>query len=297
MTDSVPENTRSDDSTPFSLGASVVLLIFGVGFGYAVTTIFAVAGVAVGMAAGPLAFTDLITKAGLLAGTVSFIVPAWFYMHHVRKHAVLAFRIRPVSPGVIVFTLLLAVGVFILTDALDRWLAPSINGFLDRTIGTLSPELKSDRILARMMEEFTIRNVFSGVLLVLAAVAAAGLCEEMLLRGMFQQALEGRFSAAGAISISSLVFALIHLNPWGGVQILFIALVLGWVAWRTNSIVPTILLHGTNNLLVIVTHNLGQERMTWYGNESRIEAWVLAFGILLAAAGGAGLARKSSRAQ
>lgn len=273
------------DATPFSLKASVILLIVGVGVGYMITSMFAAASFAVTYMAKLNWLGSFISKFGLLVGTLSFILPAFFYMKRQRKLLVPTFRINTISTNVLLSTLIFSLGLFVATDAVDRVVAPVINGFLDRTIGTLSPELMSDRILEKLMQEFKLNDWITGSMLVLAAVFAAGFAEEMLMRGMFQGALEKKYSAAAAIIISSLVFSMIHLNPWGGIQIFVIALFLGIVAWRTNSIVPTIIMHGMNNGLVILFNNLEPETVAWYGDKTQIESNVMIIGLLLAFVG------------
>ncbi|NUM79994.1 CPBP family intramembrane metalloprotease [bacterium] len=273
------------DATPFSLKASVILLIVGVGVGYMITSMFAAASFAVTYMAKLNWLGSFISKFGLLVGTLSFILPAFFYMKRQRKLLVPTFRINTISTNVLLSTLIFSLGLFVATDAVDRVVAPVINGFLDRTIGALSPELMSDRILEKLMQEFKLNDWITGSMLVLAAVFAAGFAEEMLMRGMFQGALEKKYSAAAAIIISSLVFSMIHLNPWGGIQIFVIALFLGIVAWRTNSIVPTIIMHGMNNGLVILFNNLEPETVAWYGDKTQIESNVMIIGLLLAFVG------------
>ena len=52
--------------------------------------------------------------------------------------------------------------------------------------------------------------------------------------------------------ISALIFGVIHLNP---VQIVFGALyglLLGWLTWRTGSLLPSIVVHVANNTTVML---------------------------------------------
>jgi membrane protease YdiL (CAAX protease family) len=277
------------DTTPFSLGTATGVLAVSVIFGYMVTMLFAFAGVMsssmdTGKSAG-----NLIMKFGLLIGTVCFVVPAWFYSRKENKSFTSLFRFKPVSSQALAFTVLLSLGLIVVTDTIDKWIAPMINSYLDSTIGVLSPELMSDKILEKMKEEFKIDSFLGGTLLILAAVFAAGICEEMLIRGMFQGALEKRMHAVYAIVISSLVFSFIHINPWGGIQIFVIAVFLGLIAWRTGSIVPTIIMHGMNNFIVIVFNNLEPETLSWYGDEQHIEPAMIAVGILFLVIGIIGL--------
>jgi membrane protease YdiL (CAAX protease family) len=189
-----------------------------------------------------------------------------------------AFRFNRVSWLTVLSAVIFALGLVVVTDTIDRWIAPSINQFLDDTIGSLSPELRSERILEQIMLQLKFTNILSTTLLLFAAVVGAAYCEEMLIRGMFQRALENRFRAVWAILISSAVFALIHINPWGGIQIFIIAIALGVIAWKTNSIVPTIIVHGLNNFIVILFNNLSEEQLLWYGTKSEVHTHISVIG-------------------
>lgn len=282
-------STVSGPDTPFSPGTSVGVLAVSVIFGYMVTMLFAFAGVMSSSMDTGKSTGNLIMKFGLLIGTVCFVVPAWFYSRKENKSFTSLFRFKPVSSQALAFTVLLSLGLIVVTDTIDKWIAPMINSYLDNTIGLLSPELMSDKILEKMKEEFKIDSFIGGTLLILAAVFAAGICEEMLIRGMFQGALEKRMHSVYAIVISSLVFSFIHINPWGGIQIFVIAVFLGLIAWRTGSIVPTIIMHGMNNFIVIVFNNLEPETLLWYGDEQHIEPVMIVVGILFLVIGIIGL--------
>ena len=46
-----------------------------------------------------------------------------------------------------------------------------------------------------------------------------------------------------AILFSSLFFAVIHFNPFWIIQIYLLGVLLGFLAWKTNSIIPCIIFH------------------------------------------------------
>ncbi|MBL7961230.1 CPBP family intramembrane metalloprotease [bacterium] len=284
------------DSSPFLPATATGLLVASVIFGYIVTMLFAVAGIMSSSMDTGKAVGDLILKIGLLVGTICFVVPAYWYTRRENKSIKAVFRFHPVSSKTLILSCVLALGLVIVTDTIDRWIAPMINSYLDSTIGALSPELMSDKILEKMKEEFKITGFISGSLLILAAVFAAGICEEMLIRGMFQGALENKMNAVWAVVISSLVFSFIHINPWGGVQIFIIAIFLGVIAWRTGSIIPSIIMHAMNNFLVIVFNNLDPESLIWYGDEKHIEPAMIGVGFILSVIGAVGLWNTSEKA-
>ena len=59
-----------------------------------------------------------------------------------------------------------------------------------------------------------------------------------------------------AIAISALVFALIHGNPAQMPHAFLIGLLLGWMYWRTGSILPGVVFHWVNNSVAYVGYNL-----------------------------------------
>jgi membrane protease YdiL (CAAX protease family) len=85
--------------------------------------------------------------------------------------------------------------------------------------------------------------------LVLAPVA-----EELLMRGaLFARAREA-FTARGAILATAVLFAGAHITPAGfarPLSLIPLALILGWVRWRSGRLWPGILLHAWSNLAMI----------------------------------------------
>jgi hypothetical protein len=76
---------------------------------------------------------------------------------------------------------------------------------------------------------------------------AAPLCEEWLCRGVIAKGLLRHSTPAKAILWSAFIFALIHGNPWQAVPAFVIGLLLGYVYWKTRSLLPCIFIHFVNN--------------------------------------------------
>jgi membrane protease YdiL (CAAX protease family) len=89
------------------------------------------------------------------------------------------------------------------------------------------------------------------VIMVLAVVVAAPLTEEFICRGVLLNVFR-RFGDVFAVVASSLVWALLHGNFVQGVPVFAMGLFLGALALRANSIIPTVILHGINNMLALV---------------------------------------------
>jgi len=71
--------------------------------------------------------------------------------------------------------------------------------------------------------------------------------EELFFRGYMMRFLEQRAGAAIGVGVSSLLFALVHLNASGIVIYLMIGLVLAWVYRRTASLVAPVVAHAVHN--------------------------------------------------
>jgi len=82
-------------------------------------------------------------------------------------------------------------------------------------------------------------------------MVAAPLGEETLFRGFFFQGLlRSRLGAPGAIALSSLFWALIHVqyDAYGIATIFVTGLFLGYARLKTQSLYVPIFLHSLNNL-------------------------------------------------
>ncbi|KRE88361.1 abortive infection protein [Frateuria sp. Soil773] len=92
--------------------------------------------------------------------------------------------------------------------------------------------------------------------LALLVVSAGPLVEELLFRGVLLSALLRRMPAGGAMAVSSLLFAAVHLPDlnylWYAVpNLALLAAVLAWLRLRSGSLWPSVLAHGVNNLLAV----------------------------------------------
>jgi membrane protease YdiL (CAAX protease family) len=96
---------------------------------------------------------------------------------------------------------------------------------------------------------------FLQIILFIAVIPAV--CEEILFRGYLMQSIRVRNTKGFAIFVSALLFAAIHFNPLGFIPIFVIGLFLGSIFYATRSIIPCILFHFLNNLLVVISANYG----------------------------------------
>ncbi len=87
----------------------------------------------------------------------------------------------------------------------------------------------------------------------LAAIAAVpALCEELLVRGIVLPSLRPPAGGGGAVILSALVFAAIHLDPYRFLFTFVAGLVLGAIRLQAGLLSPSMLTHGLLNTLTFV---------------------------------------------
>ena len=85
----------------------------------------------------------------------------------------------------------------------------------------------------------------------------APLAEEMVFRGaVLRSLLRWMKNPWIGIVISAVLFAVIHMNPAQMPHAFLIGLLLGWMYYRTDSIVPGVVYHWVNNTVAYVMYNL-----------------------------------------
>ena len=125
------------------------------------------------------------------------------------------------------------------------------------------------------------------VLVTLALVPAV--FEELSFRGFLFGSLRGVVSGAWAIVVSGVLFGVFHevLFPGRLLTSTFLGLVLGWVRWRTGSVVPCMVLHVLHNgLLLTISHQREELMARGWDLAEQVHlppAWLIAsaVGILL----------------
>jgi membrane protease YdiL (CAAX protease family) len=94
-----------------------------------------------------------------------------------------------------------------------------------------------------------LRSSYTATILVAVfATFTAPLVEEVVYRGILYSALQRSIGAAGAIAVVTICFASVHvLQYWGSpgtiLMICFLSLVLTLIRWKTDNLLPCIIMH------------------------------------------------------
>lgn len=153
-----------------------------------------------------------------------------------------------------------------------------ISEFITSQIPTTGPFFgKYYEFFNKLMEQLT----FNPVVMIITAVICAPIFEEIIFRGIIQKGLMNKgVEPWKAIIFASVIFGLVHGNPWQLVGAVLLGCVLGLVYYKTKSLLLPMLLHGFNNLcstiLIIYTKNES------FSDAFKISEWtIFAIGIVL----------------
>lgn len=122
---------------------------------------------------------------------------------------------------------LLAVGLGIILSDVDNYL---------RTIIPMP-----DFFIELFREQFGGEISMLGT--IVSVVIVAPIIEEILYRGIILKGFLNRYSVKKSIIISALIFAVAHGNPWQFIGAFAAGIVLGWIFYKTRSLINCILLH------------------------------------------------------
>ena len=103
----------------------------------------------------------------------------------------------------------------------------------------------------------TITGVGSSWVMLLAVIFVAPIGEELLFRGLIQRYGLKNFAPVLAICLQGLIFGLYHGNLIQGIYAFFMGIVLGFIAYKTGTILTSIVLHiCVNGSLLLVPESL-----------------------------------------
>tara|TARA_B100000530_G_scaffold214572_1_gene137665 strand:+ start:115 stop:903 length:789 start_codon:yes stop_codon:yes gene_type:complete len=203
------------------------------------------------------------TFISFIIGQGFMLVPLFWFLRSRKEPIAERLRIRFVSSDVIISTIYLSFGIIILSDELDRIIQiflPAPEYILDLN-GLLQPE-----------------SIVGFFLLFIAVVIIAPLGEELLFRGFLQQILEKHWKdVTRAVLVTALFFAMIHMNPYWFVQIYILGILLGFLAWKTKSVLPPLILHGINNAMAMFFSFAEIENNSIYIFNGHVAPWFIFF--------------------
>ena len=156
------------------------------------------------------------------------------------------------------------------------------------TFGTVIP---SEWLLEQLNVEMSepMQQLFEEIMKSPVGYIAIGLlaplAEEMVFRGaILRSLLRWKQNPWVGIAISALLFAVVHMNPAQMPHAFLIGLLLGWMYWRTDSIVPGVVYHWVNNTVAYILYNIYPDPdltlVEMFGSEQKV-LMALGFSLLI----------------
>ncbi len=179
-------------------------------------------------------------------GEVGLIIIPMIYIRNRNLSVRKAFRWKSIPMPIFFWSIIIGLSITILGDELDR------------LVNMIFP---APELLGQISEVFRITSVPDFFLLVFGVVIAAAFVEESIIRGFLQKSLEKYQDVTHAVIYASLAWTIIHGMIFWAIQIFLLGIVLGLLAWRSDSIFPSVIGHGINNAAALFFYNINQDKL------------------------------------
>ena len=134
-----------------------------------------------------------------------------------------------------------------LVIALTVSIATIAAAYVAEPISTFLPEMPE--YLEEALKSMTNGPLWASLL---SVSIFAPLFEEWLCRGLVLRGLMSKMKPTGAICISAVFFAVLHMNPWQAIPAFILGLLFGYVYYKTGSLKLTMLMHCVNNTMATI---------------------------------------------
>ena len=210
-------------------------------------------------------YQKVITFISFIFGQSLMIVPLGVYLKNKNFSLFNSIRFKILKFNTIKAVTIFSIGLIILSDEVDRIIQ----------IFVPTPEYILDLNLLLKPETF-----LEGLLLFFAVVILAPLGEEIVFRGYLQQVLEKQWKdTTRAILFTALIFSLIHMNPYWFIQIYILGVILGFLAWKTKSIIAPLILHSLNNFTALLLSFFDSQHNSVYILNGHVAPWTIIFAL------------------
>lgn len=211
--------------------------------------------------------TKTITYFSFVIGQLFMLIPLAYVIISNNIPIIESIRFKKVPLKIIYYSILLGLGIIIILDEIDILLQSFIPTpeYITKMDGFMSPD-----------------TPLSFLLIILAVVIIAPIGEEVLFRGFLQQYLEICYKdITKAVITTSIIFTIIHFNPFWMLQIYLMGAALGFLTWRTGSIIPSIFIHMLNNGLAIFSRFNKWDHQDFYSFYGHLSPVVIIISFIL----------------
>ena len=146
---------------------------------------------------------------------------------------------------------------------------------------SLAPDVFDSVGLEQMAAIFSDASVGGFILVTVMVSVGPAIGEEFMFRGLLLRSFRADFSAWGAVTLSALLFGVLHLNMLQGSGAFLIGMYLGFTVLVTGSIWPGVLAHGVNNLICSIAARFDPQGVGQAFNQGHHPAVVVVAAVLL----------------
>lgn len=190
--------------------------------------------------------TSTIFKLLITLSEIGLIVIPIFYIKYLKLSLKETFRWNPIPLEIVLWSIIIGISMSIVGDELDR---------------LVSLVIPAPEFLAELSAALQINSMLDLIILFTGAVVAAAFVEESIIRGFLQKSLETYQDVTRAVIYASLAWTIIHGVLYWAIQIFLLGILLGILAWRASSILPSVIGHAINNTLALIFNNIQQEKL------------------------------------
>jgi sodium transport system permease protein len=187
------------------------------------------------------------------------------YVRITRRRVVAALGLRLAPAHAWAGAALMALGGWMVANLVGQWLMPPPPEYIEAFRKTLFPET---------MKRGLVLN-----LLLFAATPA--ICEETFFRGLILRGLLSRAAPGAAIAACAVMFGLYHVDAYRLIPTTLLGAMLGFIAWRSGSLGPSVLAHFINNAVLVSLGTAGlDQKIDRLGTLAQVGLLVIASGLV-----------------
>lgn len=166
---------------------------------------------------------------------LAYVIPQLLLIRYTIKkvkrqsHYPVSIDFNKVPAWVILVAIVSAIALVVLLDRTTSWIPMPV-------------------AVEKFFEKIFTKDIFT----IITIAIAAPILEEIFVRGIVLKGLLKNYSPYKSILISAILFSALHLNPWQAIPAFLGGLFIGWVYYKTRSIIPGIIIHATINIIALL---------------------------------------------
>jgi membrane protease YdiL (CAAX protease family) len=161
------------------------------------------------------------------------------------------FKIKPISKEVVFLSITIGLSLIAITDEIQR------------VVDLIVPMPDAMKEILESPKDMQGMEWF---LLFFASVFIVPLTDEGLFRGFLQGSLEGKGDPVRAVVLTSVSWTMAHFSPYLAIPIFVLGVFIGYLAWKTESVLPSIIIQAMFGLIfmILLDPSVEESFNSWY---------------------------------